>query len=990
MEANENIYQDKYDDAQHIFNVAADALEVLTKKPTKPSPTIPKVDKVVPTPPEAAIKPYSTGSKVKVGRSPQVNTIVKELPATKEEIALGERFFEIKNDKTGEINTVEFGEIKSIKTRIKEKLAEEKGELTLREPEAFEGSDNKVWQDMKEARQSAKELRKISPKKIYQSLKVAVVDVSGNIKTDLLKHGPAGKKAVMHRDLIAGAHSKALKDVNDVTKEIYGGLSSRDHDYLDAYINAQRSIEIARNKPDFKFTKGRTVADYEQVLKDIPPDIMAKIKPSADRYWAEMDGQLKQLLKEGLLTPESYKTLSEQGRFYSPRQVLDYIDPEKTYNVAGKKITVPDSGINKLTEEGSLKQIEVDTSLLLSQVIERTQTRLFRNRANKALYELAKTDPENKIIKLAKVTKVTKDGKTIYQPAPHGWDKVSAMVEGKPVEMLMPSNMAKEWIKSDPILNNTTAQAIGYVSGTKVLKAMATGLNPEFALSNFPRDLAHVWLTTSEYSKHGPAAALQMGKDLSSVFKDAFTRKGSYIDYIDEGGGMEFLTHQGRFAPKIKGHLGKLQDIMGYFGETSEVLVRLALRERALRNGASSQEATWIARNYLDFSQGGNFIKAADSAIPYLNAGIQGTRGLARAAIKNPAEFAYKVAQIGSIATGLYYANKFHNPEAYEQVPAYDKVNNWIITTPFSFEDKDGNKKWVYFKISKDQGQRGMASVFEGLAQKAIGEDVDVDQIQKSVVETIPIMPSNLMPPTLEAIWGYAANKDFWKNEDIWRGPKIEPSEEYTKYTPEALKEIGKATDMSPERLRYALSQFFTRGNIWTSMVGYGWKQLLDELPEADRNKVTQELILNKPFIRRIAKTTDPYYQYGKEIEETKIKSSTERYIATRNFDKMAARFIDGEIDRKEIMAYIKEQPINDRKRLVVRLKRHQRLSDLPERRYWLDLLSIAPEARANLFWNRWRDLDDEGKKKLEKQAQKIPNFYSGKFNKRFSELKKK
>jgi hypothetical protein len=68
------------------------------------------------------------------------------------------------------------------------------------------------------------------------------------------------------------------------------------------------------------------------------------------------------------------------------------------------------------------------------------------------------------------------------------------------------------------------------------------------------------------------------------------------------------------------------------------LLTRLAIRERALRRGKDGKEATFAARDYMDFGQGGTIVKALDNAIPYLSAGVQGMRGFWRALKDNPAE----------------------------------------------------------------------------------------------------------------------------------------------------------------------------------------------------------------------------------------------------------------------------------------------------------------------------------------------------------------
>lgn len=81
----------------------------------KPSPKKVEAGRVLQK--EKEVKPYSEGSSVKVGKSPQINTIIEELPATPAEKKLGERFFKVKNEKTGEIQEVTFEDIKPIKLK---------------------------------------------------------------------------------------------------------------------------------------------------------------------------------------------------------------------------------------------------------------------------------------------------------------------------------------------------------------------------------------------------------------------------------------------------------------------------------------------------------------------------------------------------------------------------------------------------------------------------------------------------------------------------------------------------------------------------------------------------------------------------------------------------------------------------------------------------------------------------------------------------------
>ncbi|KKL67441.1 hypothetical protein LCGC14_2134950, partial [marine sediment metagenome] len=488
---------------------------------------------------------------------------------------------------------------------------------------------------------AAKELKKKSKPSIKQTLKRAVVDVSGNVKKKLSKQGEEGQKAIMRHDLIAGAHTKAMKIVDDKSKIIYKDLSSQERETLNRLIQSRRTITIEGYKK-IAHPEGLGAAEHQSWIDSLEPALRDKLNKRADVYFQTMKEQLDDLFKEGIINEESYASLVAKGD-YSKRSFMQHIDPEKTYTFGGKKITVTDSGIKALAE-GSEGLLEKESSLLMAEVVTRTQGRIFRNRANRSLFELAREDPENGVVRLAKVIGRTKEGKLIYQKSPARHETISVMINGTERQMIMPSELAKEWVLRDPAIDAQLANVISWLSGAKLLRAMATGYNPEFALTNFPRDIAHIWLTTQEYSHTLPVALPQMGRDLLKVLPDVIKRKGAWTDYINEGGGMEFLTHQGRIAkegaqPLEAGFLRGLRNTLEYVGETSEILTRLALRERAIINKKSPQEATWIARNYLDFAQGGSFIKAADAGIPYLSAAVQGTRGIIRAAAEKPGVF---------------------------------------------------------------------------------------------------------------------------------------------------------------------------------------------------------------------------------------------------------------------------------------------------------------------------------------------------------------
>lgn len=920
-------------------------------------------------------------------------------------------------------------------------------------------------------------LHKGNLKAAYRELARLGWDSSANVKRELLKKGGAdGKEAVIRHTLSRGANEKADYLWRKAAEEIYGDLSKADHILLDRIISSRRTLAIASYRKDFKFTEGLKADQHDNFLKSLPAERAARLNAKADRYFQIMREQLDQLKSEGLISQESYDGLVAKGD-YARRSVIDYIDPEHTYGMGGRKITVRDSGIDSL-KSGSSSAVETNSMLLMQEVIARTQARIMRNRANQALYSLAKDQPENGIVqvwhrlpKQARIDRAakqateenkanalkalqklaaiddgaiqrdgvgfnrqdTKRGNELAQKqsltpeetkeafgilvkyrrqlgddalkaatgigrprtkTPPGFEALYAVVDGQPQAMLMPADMAKEWVLSDPMVNSQWTQIVGWLSGANILRPMATGYNPEFAVTNLPRDILHSWMTTQEWSSHAPLAAGQMIRDYVAVAKDAFTRTGRYADYIMEGGGMSFLTHQGRIKQGSKpgGIFETIQNYLGYAGETSELWTRLALRERAIRNGKPAHEATFVARNYLDFSQGGSFAKAVDSGIPYLSASIQGTRGIVGAAKDAPLATTYKIAQLGGLAIGLYYANSRCNQKCWDAVSDYDRANYFILTTPLTYTDETGQEVPIYFKIAKDQTQKVVYSMFEALAAKAVGDPVNYDALSKSAQEFAAIVPSANVPPTLDASVAYFLNFDLWYGEPVWKGPEVKPGEEWTPQTNPLAVQAGRALNLSPERMQRVVEQFATKNNIYTQLVGYGLGQIVGKLPEQERQETMKEILRQIPFVRRGVGFGNPDFQAMKENRDIAIEFNTQKYIRSRQLDALADDVVNGKGTRADAMRYVMQQPPEERERLLQRLQRHVTYGNLPSRAWWVDLTEVSPEAGATMYWARYEQADAERRKEMDATLMKLanPRIATERFMMKLGQLKQK
>jgi len=846
-------------------------------------------------------------------------------------------------------------------------------------------------------------LRRLDLKKVREQIARATLDTSAGVKKQLLEEGgQEGREAVIRRDLIKGMKSKTILMTEEAEPKVWGDLSKADEKLLDRVIQAKRTVAIDKHQQQLPEDVRKDIAHPEglgggehqaflDTLKATDPERYTKLSERADTYNGLMNDLLDMRTRAGLLTSESAEQMKAVG-FYSPRLFIQHLDPERTYRFGGQTISIPDSGLKRL-DEGSIRALENNSRLLYQHAVATTTHRIARNEANQALLNLAESNPENGVIRKAPKG---------LQEAPHGEEIIHAMVDGKPQKMLMSSDMAKQWVESDPATNQAVTSLFGWLSGTKALKAMATGYNPEFALTNPMRDMVLIWLSTHEYSKHPQVFLKQIAEDLAATREDAWYRRGAYADAIREGLGMDFLTHQGWIHPDIKGALKEAQHVMGYVGETSEIWTRLALRRRALANGKPAHEATWIARNYLDFNQGGWAVKTLDNiGFPYVNASAQALRTIGRSVKENPSEMLWKVSYIMAFSMGLAVANRLVNKENWESVQSRDRANNWVLTTPFSYTDEEGNLRHYSVKLAKDQAVRGFTAIADGLVALAFGDKVNYQQITQGISDSLSVIDASRLPPAISALLGYYSNKDFWLNKDISsQFGKVRPGQEFTERTHPLLREYGKLTDktplaLSPDRLAYLMSRFFTYGNVYTDAVGGATRVFMESLGAEPQKRYQEDILKSIPGVRRFVAVSDPYQPYRAEIEGARMDDQTEHYQAERKLDQLSEKVYKtkkegGEIAQPEsaVRDYIKAQPPGWQEGFVQRHIYHSFVYGIPERRFWLSMQSMSPEARALVYWNRWSQEDTKGKTTLDKQLSSIPGLVSDRFVLKLQQLK--
>ena len=836
---------------------------------------------------------------------------------------------------------------------------------------------------------------KIAAKMAKESFVKNFVDKSGNIRKSLLDElSDAGYEVVQRMYLSKGASSLSASMLQQMRKEVYEGLTKAEKKILDDIILDDRMIDIGKYKTEkqFKHPKGLTLSNFVEhrgtfqfksanELMDLTKQQADNLSRRAEAYFEWMRKPLKDMLEAELISEKEFEALSLHN--YRRIKLVDIFDVRHKVKIGKRKRTVYDSGVEALQRGKETDIYEPSSEIMALEVFNRVYGRILNNKANQALLELARKDPTNSFVRV----KENKGDKV-----PSGWSGSFVFEGGERKSIYLSPEMSSEWIVNNPELGYTTAKVIRFATLSPVLRTFATGINWGFALANLPRDIMHTWFAARKfengkwspiYNPTLPVYGVQMGIDLATVFSDAALRKGRYKDYIKEGGGMEFLVHQGRVFQRgrhLEGNMDKINNFFGYFGETSEILTRLAIRERMIKQGKSPQEATFVARDYMDFGQGGGVSKAFDNGIPYLNAAIQGTRGMFRAFKDNPLSSTYKLSQFAALTAGLYIAmNKMH-PESFKALKGnIDMQNNLVITLgdDFGFEDGYGQMRYPYLKVPLDPSQKFFKTFFEGAADKWLGNEVDVNRIVDSLKEQSPVGVTEL-PPSISGVLGYVTNKDFWMNEDIWR--KTEPlsfpqsQEEYIPgKTPQAYIDFGAVTGMSPERTRYVVEELTTSGTVWSYLLGQGYDAVRG-LPKSNKEQHLAMTLSRIPVVKRFFGVTSPYSQFADPLEKAEEKDVVNRWIQNRGLDARVEGYLfDKNIKRKEVIDYMRE--FKDKKvfdRLKDRLVFQEKIKDLPNRSFWLRMKSLNVEARAEVYVNRLERATEKEKEQLMNELQKI------------------
>jgi hypothetical protein len=705
--------------------------------------------------------------------------------------------------------------------------------------------------------------RSLSIVRAVRFLRQKMLDRQSDIKR-VVKGIGSKESAKAHAMIVtkAGAKGWANYRFKEAEKKIYKGLSNGDIDNLNKIIYMRRMIAINENRAKigmeaYKGIDGYSEAEAKRDLAALESQIgekkFSKLSDRADNYFAEFAETLKSLRDSGRITDETYESLKDVE--YSPIATIKYIigdnlsvdEIDRQAEVYG--ITRKD--IMKLSDKNE-NEIIMDSRWLLMMNLMSVTGRAWENRMLNSFFDAYNSATvEQKEAMSEFILGGGPSGRTGSMKAPAGYKAISFYRDGVAHNIIVRADFANQLL--DVKHRDKAFETLGKLTGGSILRFFATGGNPLFIVGNTAVDFQNILFFSDTYSSFKPLGAVQLTFGVVKNFMSKVINNGTYNkinkEYLEHGGGMDFLSNDGLKALKAmkpanvvlsvpQKILVNYGNVMSYLGATSEAAFRLSVYEKMKSNliekykkengseptGQDLDDIMWEAaresRETIDFSQGGDWVKKADVVMPYLNAAMQGFRKPIDFAKKNPAGFAVNMVQASVLAGGVAYMSyaalaaavredgddeddvKKKMKEAMKSVSEHEKASYHIIFTGNKMKDKNGEWIYEYYRVKKLPLLSVLSTLSEQIvAGEVFGADYDNDLTRKTLSMSAPFLPSEISGrnPLISGLLTYHFNKDTFTDEKVFRDnpdKPIRPEAEgrYDDKVEDVYKEITKYT----------------------------------------------------------------------------------------------------------------------------------------------------------------------------------------------------
>lgn len=417
------------------------------------------------------------------------------------------------------------------------------------------------------------------------------------------------------------------------------------------------------------------------------------------------------------------------------------------------------------------------------------------------------------------------------------------------------------------IMDNFIIKMMG---STKQLLTRGATFGPVFRINNMLRDTVHTAITQKDFKPF---------IDTWRGFKKTLLKDQDYIEFLSSGNsfGQDYLASENpekisKYIKEIldkegKGGLKRIlstpKKVLNFWdeiGHASENAARLALYLNKKKAGMSHFDASFEARDVLDFSMKGasEAVQLITAITPFLNARMQGLYKLGRAAKEDTKPFLIKGAMLTAASIALWAA--FKDDERYKELKDYEK---WAF---YHFWIGD-----VHFRIPKpfevglifSSAPETLLNVINGTEN---GNHI-TDFIGYSARNTLAADVPQLVKPIAEQ-W---ANKSFFTGspivgmglENLPAGQQSDP------YTSESMRWLGERLNISPKRAEALVRGYFSTIGLYAMGLSDIFTRYAADFPERPSRTMDDYLggMIKRGGPPQSTKYNDRFYEFFNEVD---------------------------------------------------------------------------------------------------------------------------
>lgn len=530
---------------------------------------------------------------------------------------------------------------------------------------------------------------------------------------------------------LASMQKQAKIEYTNVLRDMHEhGIATED---MDQFLIAQHALNggnqyIAAHNPRFPDGgTGMTNLDAQNVInRALASGQYGDMNRIAEDWRQMLRAGLLLRRNSGLITADLYNTLTNRYTHYVPlrgapaRPTDELFEDYDSGEIFGRGMSTQGRGMPK--RYGRESMAEAVTSQV-GYLHEDTMRRVERNKIAQRFLTLVNTVNDPMMAKVVRPTRMA-DVKGVFR-AMHDPNWMSdpqnfgvyinrdMTIDGHDYEagglvviQINNPDLAASINSPNPSLN-AFESALRHVN--TAWRFVTTGMgNPPFAALNMVRDA--LTGAATNIGLHGVRDTAQMMRRYPGAFKRAFSDSWfnpdkptkSYRTFIEAGGDQiywkendlqakatDFDELSRRVALRDPNDRSLARALLGWypaFFTAAETATRLAHFEQRLATGSSSEQAALSARDItVDFGKGGKRKAGLNTYYMFLNASLQGSANVTKAAWRNKA-LAPALVTFGAVTAMMGRALGGEDDETggdvWDNIPDYEKSSNIILMDP--------------------------------------------------------------------------------------------------------------------------------------------------------------------------------------------------------------------------------------------------------------------------------------------------------------------